>query len=85
MRAIPNPRSPFAQAAGAHSSLRAADSTADRGARRSSSRAIQERDFSDPQRLTREDTFLYLPLLHGLMFETENVAWCEAALALLER
>jgi len=28
--------------------------------------------------------FLYLPLLRGLMFETDNVAWCDAAIKLLQ-
>jgi DNA-binding PadR family transcriptional regulator len=46
-------------------------------------RDIQERDFSDPQHLSYEQRFLYLPLLRGIMFETENVTWCDAAIDLL--
>lgn len=45
---------------------------------------IQERDFPDPQHLSYEQRLLYLPLLRGLMFETENVAWCDAAIDLLQ-
>lgn len=47
-------------------------------------RDIQERDFPDPQHLSHEQRFLYLPLLRGLMFEKENVAWCDTAIDLLE-
>ncbi len=47
-------------------------------------RAIQERDFPDPQHLSYEQRFLYLPLLRGLMFETDNVAWCDIAIELLQ-
>jgi Virulence activator alpha C-term len=47
-------------------------------------RDIQERDFPDPQHLSYEQRFLYLPLLRGLMFETENVTWCDAAIDLLQ-
>jgi DNA-binding PadR family transcriptional regulator len=46
-------------------------------------RDIQERDFPDPQHLSCEQRFLYLPLLRGLMFETDNVAWCDTAIAFL--
>ena len=45
--------------------------------------ALKARDFPDPAALPREQRMHYLPLLRGLMFETENVAWCDAALALL--
>lgn len=47
-------------------------------------REIQERDFPDSQHLSYEQRLLYLPLLRGLMFEKENVAWCDAAIELLE-
>lgn len=47
-------------------------------------REIQERDFPDPQHLSYEQRLLYLPLLRGLMFEKENVAWCDAAIDLLQ-
>ena len=47
-------------------------------------RELQERDFPDPQHLTYEQRLLYLPLLRGLMFETDNVAWCDTAIALLQ-
>jgi DNA-binding PadR family transcriptional regulator len=47
-------------------------------------RELQERDFPDPQRLTYEQRLLYLPLLGGLMFETNNVAWCDTAIAFLQ-
>ena len=45
---------------------------------------IQGRDFPDPQHLSYEQRLLYLPLLRGLMFETDNVAWCDAAIKLLQ-
>jgi DNA-binding PadR family transcriptional regulator len=47
-------------------------------------REIQERDFPEPQHLSYEQRLLYLPLLRGLMFEKENVAWCDAAINLLQ-
>jgi DNA-binding PadR family transcriptional regulator len=47
-------------------------------------RGIQERDFPDPQHLSYEQRLLYLPLLRGLMFETDNVAWCDTAIAFLQ-
>lgn len=47
-------------------------------------REIQERDFPDLQHLSYEQRLLYLPLLRGLMFEKENVAWCDAAINLLQ-
>ena len=47
-------------------------------------REVQERDFPDPQHLSYEQRFLYLPLLRGLMFETDNVAWCDVAIDLLQ-
>ncbi|HET7641292.1 MAG TPA: hypothetical protein VFK47_21460 [Ktedonobacteraceae bacterium] len=31
-----------------------------------------------------EQRLLYLPLLRGLMFETENVSWCDTAIDLLQ-
>src|SRR5215469_2307696 len=46
---------------------------------------IQQRDFPDPQHLSYEQRLLYLPLLRGLMFEKENVAWCDAAIELLQK
>jgi DNA-binding PadR family transcriptional regulator len=48
-------------------------------------REIQERDFPDPQHLTYEKRLHYLPLLRGLMFEKENVAWCDAAIEFLQK
>jgi DNA-binding PadR family transcriptional regulator len=48
-------------------------------------REVQERDFSDPRHLSYEQRFLYLQLLRGLMFETENVAWCDTAIDLLQK
>ncbi len=45
--------------------------------------ALKARDFPDLAALTHEQRMNYLPLLRGLMFEAENVAWCDAALALL--
>jgi DNA-binding PadR family transcriptional regulator len=45
---------------------------------------IQERDFPDPQHLSYEQRLLYLPLLRGLMFEKDNVAWCDTAIDLLQ-
>jgi Virulence activator alpha C-term len=47
-------------------------------------REIQERDFPDPQHLSYEQRLFYLPLLRGLMFEKENVAWCDTAIDLLQ-
>jgi DNA-binding PadR family transcriptional regulator len=47
-------------------------------------RDLQERDFPDLQHLSREQRFLYLPLLRGLMFEADNIAWCDMAIALLQ-
>lgn len=47
-------------------------------------REIQERDFPDSQHLSYEQRLLYLPLLRGLMFETDNVAWCDTAIDLLQ-
>ncbi|MGZ3612006.1 MAG: PadR family transcriptional regulator [Ktedonobacteraceae bacterium] len=47
-------------------------------------REIQQRDFPDPQHLSYEQRLLYLPLLRGLMFEADNVAWCDTAIDLLE-
>jgi DNA-binding PadR family transcriptional regulator len=46
--------------------------------------ALRERDFPEPQQLTYEQRLLYLPLLRGLMFEADNVAWCDAAIELLQ-
>lgn len=46
-------------------------------------RAVQEHDFPEPQQLSYEQRLLYLPLLRGVMFETENVAWCDAAIDFL--
>ena len=34
--------------------------------------------------LSYEQRLLYLPLLRGLMFEEENVAWCDIAIGLLQ-
>ena len=45
---------------------------------------IQEHDFPDPQHLSYEQRLLYLPLLRGLMFETENVTWCDTAIDMLQ-
>ena len=45
---------------------------------------IQQRDFPDPQHLSYEQQLIYLPLLRGLMFEEDNVAWCDNAIALLQ-
>ena len=47
-------------------------------------RDIQERDFPDPQHLSYDQRLLYLPLLRGLMFEEENVAWCDIAIGHLQ-
>ena len=47
-------------------------------------REIQEYDFPDPQHLSYEQRLLYLPLLRGVLFEKENVAWCDAAIDLLQ-
>jgi DNA-binding PadR family transcriptional regulator len=47
-------------------------------------REIQERDFPDMQHLSYEQRLLYLPLLRGLLFEAENVTWCDAAINLLQ-
>ena len=44
---------------------------------------IQEHDFPDPRHLSYEQRLLYLPLLRGLMYETENVAWCDTAIDFL--
>lgn len=46
---------------------------------------LREHDFPDPEQLSYEQRFLYLPLLRGMMFETGNVAWCDAAIGLLSR
>jgi DNA-binding PadR family transcriptional regulator len=46
-------------------------------------RDLQHRDFPDPQHLSYEQRLLYLPLLRGLMFEMDNVAWCDTAIDLL--
>ncbi len=48
-------------------------------------RALQEHDFPEPQQLSYEQRLLYLPLLRGVMFETENVAWCDTAIDFLSR
>ena len=48
-------------------------------------RELQERDFPDPHHLSYEQRFLYLPLLRGVMFETDNVAWCDTAIDLLQQ
>ncbi|MBE3559687.1 MAG: PadR family transcriptional regulator [Ktedonobacteraceae bacterium] len=48
-------------------------------------RDLQQRYFPDPQHLSREQRFLYLPLLRGLMFEADNIAWCDTALDLLQQ
>ena len=45
--------------------------------------AFRARNFPDPEALTREQRLNYLPLLRGLMFEAENIAWCDAAIAML--
>ncbi len=47
-------------------------------------RDLQKRDFPDQEHLSYEQRFLYLPLLRGLMFEADNVAWCERAIDLLQ-
>jgi DNA-binding PadR family transcriptional regulator len=47
-------------------------------------RELEEHDFPDPQHLSYEQRFLYLPLLRGLMFEADNIAWCDTAIALLQ-
>jgi DNA-binding PadR family transcriptional regulator len=47
-------------------------------------RDIRERDFPDPQHLSYDQRLLYLPLLRGLMFEEENVTWCDTAIGLLQ-
>ncbi len=47
-------------------------------------RDIQERDFPDPQHLSYDQRLLYLPLLRGMMFEEDNVAWCDTAIGLLQ-
>ena len=47
-------------------------------------REIQQVDFPDPQHLSYDQRLLYLPLLRGLMFEADNVAWCETAIDFLE-
>jgi len=47
-------------------------------------RSLRERDFADLEQLSYEQRLLYLPLLRGLMFEEENVAWCDAAIAMLQ-
>jgi DNA-binding PadR family transcriptional regulator len=46
-------------------------------------RALQEHDFPEPEQLSYEQRLLYLPLLRGVMFETENVAWCDTAIDFL--
>ena len=46
-------------------------------------RQIQEQDFPDPQHLSYEQRLLYLPLLRGVMYETENLAWCDTAIDFL--
>jgi DNA-binding PadR family transcriptional regulator len=48
-------------------------------------REIQHRDFPDPQYLSYDQMLLYLPLLRGLVFEEENVAWCDTAIELLQK
>jgi DNA-binding PadR family transcriptional regulator len=47
-------------------------------------RAIRQRDFPDPEHLRETQRLQFLPLLRGIMFETDNIAWCDAALALLQ-
>jgi DNA-binding PadR family transcriptional regulator len=44
---------------------------------------LQGRHFADPQRLSYDQRLLYLPLLRGVMYEAENVAWCDTAMRLL--
>lgn len=48
-------------------------------------RELRERDFPDLKSLSYEQQLLYLPLLRGLLFETENVAWCDTAIDLLQK
>jgi DNA-binding PadR family transcriptional regulator len=45
--------------------------------------ALQEHDFPETEQLSYEQRLLYLPLLRGMMFETGNVAWCDAAIDML--
>lgn len=45
---------------------------------------LQQRDFPDPALLSYEQRLLYLPLLRGLMFEAENINWCDTAIHLIE-
>ncbi len=47
-------------------------------------REAEAREYPDAQHLSYEQRLRYLPLLRGLMFEQENVAWCDAAIALLQ-
>ena len=46
--------------------------------------AIQRHDFPDESQLRTSAVFRYLPLLRGIMFEAENVAWCQQAITLIE-
>ncbi len=45
---------------------------------------LQLRNFSDPEHLSYEQCLHYLPLMRGVLFETENVHWCEQAIQMLE-
>jgi hypothetical protein len=42
-------------------------------------------EMQELQHLSYEQRLLYLPLLRGLMFEKENVTWCEAAIELIQK
>jgi DNA-binding PadR family transcriptional regulator len=45
---------------------------------------LQKHDFADVSQLSYEQRLLYLPLLRGVMFEEENIAWCDAAIDMLQ-
>ncbi len=45
---------------------------------------LQKRDFPNPASLVYEQRLLYLPLLRGLMFEADNIVWCDTAIRLIE-
>jgi DNA-binding PadR family transcriptional regulator len=45
---------------------------------------LRERDFPQPQHLSYEQRLQYLPLLRGIMFETDTLAWCDTAISLLQ-
>jgi hypothetical protein len=45
---------------------------------------IQKKSFSDPSKLDLTGKYQYLTLRKGIRYETEWLAWCSEAIALLQ-